>query len=558
LAAAVDVASPERIMPATAVIAAMAIVASAVTQEPTTVARGLRVTLALAVLGAPIAAVAVYLTHHDPRRAAAFVFLSSGASVVAGLLAPLFARFFGPVRSRWLEAMEAASRAALSPDPDTALESALLALRRATGGRDPRGAALYRLSPAAVITVDRAGYLHTEPAEIPARLVEIADAEPEGVLRVEAARAVEVRRPEMRPLLAWLEERDIQAMAMVRDESGPIAMLAMPRDGRRSGLSLEEVRLLRELADRLGAVIGVSSALARSRARELEAKAAADRLAGEVARLEAERDRDEGRREAIARMLERPARAASYSPAARAALSQIERLAEVGRPITLLSAPGVDAVAWAALGHLSSPRGKGPLTLVDGTSAAEHDLGRWRDVVASPLRAAAGGTVAILDAHALPAEVQSYVGAALDEDTGMIVSVAATIDALVASGRMSERLADRLGDRAVALPTLASRAEDLRALALEHLGRIGVRLREQPLGLDPRALLALLEHTWPGNDAELYATLLRAALLTEGDVIGVRELEQIGFPLPQVGEERRISGMIPAARPQRAARERKR
>ena len=94
---------------------------------------------------------------------------------------------------------------------------------------------------------------------------------------------------------------------------------------------------------------------------------------------------------------------------------------------------------------------------------------------------------------------------------------------------MSERLADLLGDRAVALPPLAARAEDLRALAMEHLSRIGVRLGARPLGLAPRALAALLEHAWPGNDAELYATLLKAALATEGEVVGPRELAKAGL-----------------------------
>jgi DNA-binding NtrC family response regulator len=210
-------------------------------------------------------------------------------------------------------------------------------------------------------------------------------------------------------------------------------------------------------------------------------------------------------------------------------VEQLERLGEAGRPIALLSAPGVDAVAWAALAHLASPRRAGPLAVVDGCSPAMHDLAHWRDAEVSPLVAAAGGSLVIIDAHALPVDVQSYLGAALPEDGGIIVSLPATVDTLAASGRLSERLADRLGDRTVALPTLESRSEDLRALSLEHLARIGVRLGRQPLGLAPRALATLLEHTWPGNDAELYATLLRAALVTEGDVIGLKDLGRSGF-----------------------------
>jgi DNA-binding NtrC family response regulator len=290
------------------------------------------------------------------------------------------------------------------------------------------------------------------------------------------------------------------------------------------------VRALRSLADRLGEVIGVSASLARSRAREVEARGEAERIAVVARRLEAARDRDAGRMLATARMLERPARVAAYSPGARAAVEQLERLGEAGKPVTLLSAPGVDAVAWAAVAHVASARRAGPLVVVDGASAQEHDLARWRDAEGSPLVAATGGTLVLADAHALPAEVQGYVAAGLGEETGIVVSLPATADALVASGRMSERLADLLGDRAVAIPPLAARAEDLRALATEHLARIAVRLGVAPLGLAPRALAALLEHDWPGNDAELHATLLKAALLTEGEVVGLKELTKAGLP----------------------------
>jgi DNA-binding NtrC family response regulator len=299
-------------------------------------------------------------------------------------------------------------------------------------------------------------------------------------------------------------------------------------------MSLEEVRLLRTLADRLGAVLGVSSMLARSREREALSRTELEALRAEATRKEAALKSGAARFQALARILERPARAAAYSPPARAAIDQLEHLAQTGRPITLLTPPGIDAVAWAALAHLASPKRSGAFVIVDGASPSEHDILRFRDPVESPLHIAAGGTLVILDAQALPMDVQSYLGAALATPnaaggTGFIVAVPATADTLVGAGRLSERLADQLGDRAVALPDLASRAEDLRALSLDYLVRIGMRIRGRPLGLDLPALALLGEHLWPGNDAELYAVLLRAALAAEGDVIGARELHAIGF-----------------------------
>ncbi|WP_437818865.1 hypothetical protein [Sorangium sp. So ce1078] len=595
-AAFVGVAPPESILPVTSAVAAVCVAFCTVAADAAQVSRALRRTLAIATLATPPALLAVYAVHEAPRgdlglrgapqsSVGVAVFGACALCALAGLAAPALARRFAPEGARWLGAFDAATRAAMNPEPEAALETALAALRDAsdagTAGQAPP--ALYLLSPPERVTVDRAGYAHTEPAEVPARLIELAQLEPERVLRVEAAEAVEVRRPEVRPLLAWLAERDIGVVALVNDAEGPIGALAIPRGRRASPMTLEEVSGLRAVADRLGAVIAVSAMLSGSRGREVAARREAEERARDVSRLTRAVAQSAGRFRAIAALLSRPARAAAYSPAARAALEQLERLGEAGGPVTLLTAPGIDAVAWGAVVHLSSARAGGPLAIVDGAApvpegfaqafaqargaSSEHGggavpsrsdetppaLALWRDPDSSPIEAAKGGTLLVLDAQALPAEVQSYLGAALPDDVRLVVAVPQTVDALVATGQMSERLADRLGDRAVALPSLSSRGEDLRALALDHLARIGVRLRGRPFGLDLRALQAVLDHPWPGNDAEMGAVLLRAALVAKGDVIGEKELAAIGFtPQPEPSSQ----GDGARSEPRRARRRR--
>ncbi|WP_437338191.1 hypothetical protein [Sorangium sp. So ce394] len=595
-AAFVGVAAPESILPVTSAVAAVCVAFCTVAADAAQVSRALRRTLALAALATPPALLAVYAVHEAPRgdlglrgapasSVGVAVFGACALCALAGLAAPALSRRFAPEGARWLGAFDAATRAAMNPEPEAALEAALSALRDAsdagTAGQAPP--ALYLLSPPERVTVDRAGYAHTAPAEVPARLIELAQLEPERVLRVEAAEAVEVRRPEVRPLLAWLAERDIGVVALVNDAEGPIGALAIPRGRRASPMTLEEVCGLRAVADRLGAVIAVSAMLSGSRGREVAARREAEERAREVSRLERAVAQGAGRFRAIAALLSRPARAAAYSPAARAAIEQLERLGEAGGPVTLLTAPGIDAVAWGAVVHLSSARAGGPLAIVDGAApvpegfaqafaqargasagpaggagpsgaeGAPPALALWRDPDSSPIEAAKGGTLLILDAQALPAEVQSYLGAALPDDVRLVVAVPQTVDALVATGQMSERLGDRLGDRAVALPSLSSRGEDLRALALDHLARIGVRLRGRPFGLDLRALQAVLDHPWPGNDAEMGAVLLRAALMAKGDVIGERELAAIGFaPQPEPSSQ----GGAARSEPRRARRRR--
>jgi hypothetical protein len=589
--AVVGVLPPERVLPLAALAAAASVVLTVASPEPTQVSRGLRITLAVSVLCAPLALFAVYIAAQAPAQAGAVVFLACTGTALGGLAAPLVARWFAPEAARWLSAFEAATRAAMNPDPDAALEHALSELRDASGrifrarpwGLPPRKpepkrgkrtsrraiatvmphdpdappetAALYRIVSGDMVSMDRAGYMQLQKASVPQRLVDLCTGEPEAVLSAEALRAVEVRRPEVRPMLAWLEQRNVAVAALLGDESGPIGMLTVPRGARTAPLTLEELRALRALADRLAAVLGVSAMLSRSRQREAEARAEAE---GQRVRAD-EAARSLGaqtsRLQALARALERPARAAAYGPAARTAVEELERLAASARAVTLLAAPGVNVAAWVALVHLASPRGAGVLVLVDGTDPVHHDLARWRDDEASPLRVASGGTLGVLDAHALPGAVQSWLAAATPDDTGLVVSVPATVDSLVATGRFDERLADRIGDRAVALPVLANRGEDLRGLCIDHLARMGVRLSGQPMGIDTPALALLAEHAWPGNDVELEALLLRAARAATGNVIGVRELSAAGFSpvAAERGPERsaRSAGPIPITRRRR-------
>ncbi|HEY4117124.1 MAG TPA: hypothetical protein VGM56_04690 [Byssovorax sp.] len=529
LAAVTGVAPAERLLPLACACAGVALAASAVAREADALAQANRVTLAAAALVAPLALFAGYVARVAPKRSAATVAVAVAAASLAGMIAPILGRrLFAPAAGRWLSALDAATRAAMTPDPEAALEAALLALRAAAGqrGKDP---ALYFVGVPEVVTVDRAGYARRERAEPPPRLVELAAEEPEGVLRLEVLRAVLVRRPDVRPLEAWLDQRGFSALALVRDDAGPIGLLAIPAGSRRRAWTLEEARALRRLADRLGAVIGASALLARSRARELEVRGELANARTQITEHAAARARDATRHRAAAEALARRARLASYSPAARAAREAIERLAERGRPIALLSAPGIDASTWAAAAHLASARRDGPLVVVAGTRVAEHGLDRWRDPAASPLAAAETGTLVLLDAQALPLDVQRYVAASLGDSTGLVVSLRATVDALVAADALGEELADRLGDRAVALPPLAARAEDLRALTLEILAELSITLGARAVGLDAMALAVLLEHEFPGNDAELAAVLVRAALAARGDAITRADLERAGF-----------------------------
>ncbi|MCL2823587.1 MAG: hypothetical protein FWD57_06315 [Polyangiaceae bacterium] len=562
------VAAPDRVMAAAAIVAAACVQFACISLEPSSVARTMRTALGIVLLGAPVALAGVALSLRVPQSTGLLILIVGGASIGVGLAAPMLARPLAPARSRWINAIQRANEAALHPDPDIALRDALSTVQALLPG-DSASPAVFQASPPQILLIDRAGYVHVHKGEAPTLLHEIAENEPERAVRTEVLHALEVRRPDLRPLAQWMDARGLVSVSLVRDEDGPVGLLGIPRGKRRTPMNLEEVRAIRVLADRIGAVLGVSSALARSRKRELEIQLTAEQRNDQIEKLQFLIAAEDGRSSASVQRLASPLRAKTYSPAATIALQEAKRLGCLGIPLTLLTPPGTNPIPWAAEAHLASARSARPFVIVYGTNSKDHELESWRNPDTSPLSQADTGTLMIVDTPALPKSVQDYIAASLAEriapsgsatalDVTLMVSVHATIDTLAAAGRITTAIADWLGDRALPIPSLASRPEDLRAMVLDQLAHHGIRLRGIPLGIDDRALVVLMEHKWPGNDVELDDVLLRAALVAEGKTVTREDLLTIGYgtrPIahtePQIDEWERHASECAIPKPRR-------
>ena len=521
-------APPDRVLPAAALIAAIGVTLPLLARDATLVGRALRTLLVVSIVGTPIALFAAGIAAAAPARAGATVLAASVVLVVVGVLGERVAARMRPDAARWLAAIERAAEAAGTPEPTEALRMTLATLGDRLGPSAP-SPVLFRLEQGDRLTVDRAGYLHEGPGVAPPEMASLCESEPEHTFRLEVGRALEVRSPNLRPALAWMEAHALAAVTSLRDEDGPVGLLALPRAGRRTALTLEEAQALGRLTERLSSVFALSAALARARARQLEAESRAARAEREAAEVRVARRQEGERWTQAARRAARRSPVSRYSPAARRALDELATAARADSPVVLLCPPGVDAEGLAATAHLESTRRDAPFVVVDGADRRDHPLGGWSDPVLSPIALARAGTLVVLDLPSLPNDVQTLLARVArdlplrDEsppsDVRLVITVRETVDALVARGRVSVELADALGDRAIALPPLASRAEDVRSLALDHLARLGLALRGEGLGLADDALALLLEHPWPGNDVELADVLLRAARATSGPVV---------------------------------------
>lgn len=540
VAALERVASAAPILQWTACLAALATVTACLARDPTAVARAHRTTVAITVLAAPAALFAASVAAQVPRQAEIAALLALAVGIAIGLGAVPLSRPFGPEQSRWIDATKGAFSVALRSDPDTAITAALSTLRQALG---PSQAApeLWSLDPPSLLTADRAGYGRSEPgAEPPRLLFELARGEPEQTLRTEVLETLEVRRADIRPALEWLRARGAMSLTLLTDDEGPVGALVLPAGARAHPLSLEEVRALRTLADRMTAQLGVSGALARARTREVEARRSAEREAERANLLEKGVMTATRRHEANARRLARPALVAPYSPVARLTMEKLERAGENSAPLVLLTPPGIDPIPYAAVVHGAGPRREGPFMVVDGAGVDEQQEESWRDPIGSPLHLAQGGSLLVLSIAGLAPEAQRFLATAISTreplrkgdaplDVALVISVPMALEKVADAGELDVRLVEVLGDRTVELPPLAARAEDMRAIIVDRLARLGVRLQGRPMGLDPRALSHLIEHAWPGNEVELEDVLTRAISIAEGDLLTAAHLEQVGF-----------------------------
>jgi hypothetical protein len=510
-----------------------------------TLGRGALTVTTLAAIGVLPTVILAFFAKQRPAVAVIAVVFAAAAGALAARLAPLLRERLFPATEPWMEAFAIARRAASHSDPEVALARALgelggLAQRGPRDGVGLEAASLFRFDPPSVMTVDVAGYVRTESAEIPNELASLALEETESVLTIETLDAVGVRRPETRKSAAWMRDRGLRCVAVAHDGDSAVGLLALPLGDRAEPLALSEVRAIAELTKLLGGHLATSAQLARSVGREAQLRADERELATQLAETKRSLARTEGRAAAFTKAIADRAAVAAYSPAQRLALGAIDLAAERAAPLTLLEPPGVDPLPYAARYHLASPKKTGALTVVSGTDPALVDLELWRAEARSPLAHDHDGTLVLLHPQLLPKLVQAFIAAAAPSRVQLCAVLPATVDVLVAEDRLEEHLGDALGDRAVALPPLSARAEDLRALTNHLLTHIGMRDRRGPIGVDAGAMEWLVEHAWPGNEVELDTVLLRATLSMQpgSPVLTRADLLRSGFrPLPPPGRE---------------------
>ena len=109
-------------------------------------------------------------------------------------------------------------------------------------------------------------------------------------------------------------------------------------------------------------------------------------------------------------------------------------------------------------------------------------------------------------------------------DVRLIAATNEDLKAAIKSGAFREDLYHRINEFTIYMPHLCERGEDIPLFANFFLDQANRELEKPVPGFLPEAMEKISQYTWPGNLREMRNTVMRAALLAQGNPIRVEHL----------------------------------
>lgn len=246
----------------------------------------------------------------------------------------------------------------------------------------------------------------------------------------------------------------------------------------------------------------------------------------------------------------------TQNPEMQRILRKAEKIAVRDVPVLILGESGTGKELFAKAIHNASLRvgrpfipvncGAIPKDLID-SELFGHIKGAFSGAIGNRtgyFEEADGGTLFLDEFGELPADAQvrllrvlqsgeiSKVGDSKTRniDVRVIAATNRNLSEEIAEGRFREDLFYRVAVGLITLPPLRERNGDMALLADHLMERINQEASNQPgyiyKKISVKAKNIILNQAWPGNIRELYGTLLRASIWSEGDLISEMDIQE--------------------------------
>jgi DNA-binding NtrC family response regulator len=238
------------------------------------------------------------------------------------------------------------------------------------------------------------------------------------------------------------------------------------------------------------------------------------------------------------------------SPALRAMLGEIRRVASLDASVLVLGETGSGKELVSRAVHRFSRRSAGPFTVLNCAAIPEslfeaelfgYERGAFTGAQTTKrglMEEAHHGSLFLDEVAELPATAQAKLLRCLEEkavrrlgsltarpvDLRIIAATHKHLREEVEAGRFREDLYYRLAVLEIRVPPLRERPEDIPPLAIRILDQLRQGNERQIVGFSDEALARLSEQPWAGNVRELQNVLQRAFARVEGSVIAAGDL----------------------------------
>lgn len=232
-------------------------------------------------------------------------------------------------------------------------------------------------------------------------------------------------------------------------------------------------------------------------------------------------------------------------------------------PILLSGESGVGKEVFARAIHQTSGRSEQPFIVVNcGALPANlvesilfgHAKGAFTDAKddhTGKFVDADGGTIFLDEIGELPLDLQVKLLRVLQEgevdpvggektvsvDVRIISATNKKLDLLIEESAFREDLYYRLNVFPVSLPPLNERNGDIQTLAVHFIQKMCEKENRTIKSMTTNAIMLLNSYHWPGNVRQLENVVLRAVILSEGEMITEHDFPQIAVDIDRMANE---------------------